>query len=37
MGKTVGEGFEHIGELVEVMVQDALDACSRSSIAALRG
>jgi aminoglycoside phosphotransferase (APT) family kinase protein len=37
MGKTVGDGFEHIGALVEVMVQGALDQCSRSSIAALRG
>ena len=37
MGKTVGTGFDHIGELVEVMVQRALDACSHSSIRALRG
>ena len=37
MGKTVGEGFEHIGALVEIMVQGALDQCSRSSITALRG
>jgi aminoglycoside phosphotransferase (APT) family kinase protein len=37
MGKTVGEGFDHIGALVEVMVQRALDAASRSSVAALRG
>ncbi len=37
MGKTVGEGFDHIGSLVEVMVQGALDAASRSSIPALRG
>lgn len=37
MGKTVGSGFDHIGELVEVMVQGALDACSHSSITALRG
>jgi hypothetical protein len=37
MGKTVGDGFEHIGALVEVMVQGALDACSKSSVAALRG
>jgi aminoglycoside phosphotransferase (APT) family kinase protein len=36
MGKTVGEGFDHIGSLVEVMVQSALDQCSRSSITALR-
>jgi len=37
MGKTVGDGFQHIGALVEVMAQGALDATSRSSIAALRG
>ena len=37
MGKTVGEGFEHIGSLVEAMVQSALAQCSSSSIAALRG
>ena len=29
MGKTVGEGFDHIGSLVEIMVQGALDQCSR--------
>jgi aminoglycoside phosphotransferase (APT) family kinase protein len=37
MGKTVGDGFEHIGAMVEVMVQGALDTASRSSIVALRG
>jgi aminoglycoside phosphotransferase (APT) family kinase protein len=37
MGKTVGEGFGHIGALVEVMVQGALDVATRSSIPALRG
>jgi aminoglycoside phosphotransferase (APT) family kinase protein len=37
MGKTVGDGFQHIGALVEVMVQGALDAASRSSVPALRG
>ncbi|HET9729640.1 MAG TPA: phosphotransferase family protein [Acidimicrobiia bacterium] len=37
MGKTVGDGFEHIGAMVEVMVNNALEACSRSSIAALHG
>jgi aminoglycoside phosphotransferase (APT) family kinase protein len=37
MGKTVGDGFNHIGGLVEVMVQGALDAASHSSIPALRG
>jgi aminoglycoside phosphotransferase (APT) family kinase protein len=37
MGKTVGDGFAGIGAMVEVMVQSALDAASRSSIPALRG
>ncbi len=37
MGKTVGDGFDHIGALVEVMVQGALDTASRSSVPALRG
>jgi len=37
LGKTVGEGFDHIGSLVEVMVQGALQQCARSSIPALRG
>ncbi len=37
MGKTVGVGFDHIGELVEVMVKGALDTASRSSLAVLRG
>ena len=37
MGKTVGDGFQHIGSLVEVMVRGALDAASASSIPALRG
>src|SRR5438046_2884779 len=30
MGKTVGDGFDHIGGLVEVMAQGALDAASHS-------
>jgi len=37
MGKTVGEGFDHIGTMVESIAQSALDTGSRSSIAALRG
>jgi aminoglycoside phosphotransferase (APT) family kinase protein len=36
MGKTVGDGFEHIGALVEVMAQGALDRASQSSLPALR-
>ena len=37
MGKTVGEGFDHIGTTVEAIASSALDTASRSSIAALRG
>ncbi len=37
IGKTVGEGFDHIGNMVEAIASTALDAASRSSIAALRG
>ena len=37
MGKTVGEGFDHIGVMVETIANAALDAGSRSEIAALRG
>jgi aminoglycoside phosphotransferase (APT) family kinase protein len=37
MGKTVGEGFEHIGAMVEGMITGALDKASRSSIPGLRG
>ena len=37
MGKTVGEGFDHIGVMVESIANSALDAASRSEIAALRG
>jgi aminoglycoside phosphotransferase (APT) family kinase protein len=37
MGKTVGEGFDHIGTTVESIASSALDTGSRSSIAALRG
>ena len=37
MGKTLGEGFEHIGGMVEAMVLGALDQASRSSIPGLRG
>ena len=37
MGKTLGEGFDHIGEMVEVLVVGALDQASRSSIPGLKG
>ena len=37
MGKTVGEGFDHIGVMVETIANAALDAGNRSQIAALRG
>ncbi len=37
MGKTVGDGFDQIGTMVESIANAALDAGSRSAIAALRG
>jgi aminoglycoside phosphotransferase (APT) family kinase protein len=37
MGKTVGEGFDHIGVMVESIANAALDAGARSTIPALRG
>jgi aminoglycoside phosphotransferase (APT) family kinase protein len=37
MGKTLGEGFDHIGGLVQALAQRALDQASASGIAALRG
>jgi aminoglycoside phosphotransferase (APT) family kinase protein len=37
MGKTVGEGFDHIGTMVESIASAALDTGSRSNITALRG
>ena len=37
MGKTVGEGFSHIGTMVESIASAALERGSRSSIPALRG
>ncbi len=37
MGKTVGEGFSHIGNMVESIANAALEHGSRSSIPALRG
>jgi len=37
MGKTVGEGFDHIGTMVESIASAALETGSRSNIAALRG
>jgi aminoglycoside phosphotransferase (APT) family kinase protein len=37
MGKTLGEGFEHMGEMVKNLVNEALEQANRSSIPALRG
>jgi aminoglycoside phosphotransferase (APT) family kinase protein len=37
MGKTLGEGFEYIGTMVEAMVMGALEQASNSSIPGLRG
>jgi len=37
MGKTVGEGFESMGQMVAGLVDGALDQANRSSITALRG
>jgi aminoglycoside phosphotransferase (APT) family kinase protein len=37
MGKTVGEGFEAMGQMVEGLVDAALEQADRSSIVALRG
>jgi aminoglycoside phosphotransferase (APT) family kinase protein len=37
MGKTLGEGFEHMGQMVKSLVHEALEQANRSSIAALRG
>jgi len=37
IGKTVGEGFDHIGTMVEAIANTALESASRSPIAALRG
>ena len=37
MGKTVGDGFDHIGMMVEAMIMGALDQASKSSIPGLRG
>ncbi|MGQ0826574.1 MAG: phosphotransferase family protein [Actinomycetota bacterium] len=36
MGKTLGDGFDHIGSLVEALVNQALDQASRSDVPALR-
>ena len=33
MGKTVGDGFDHIGTMVETIANAALDAADRSTIA----
>jgi aminoglycoside phosphotransferase (APT) family kinase protein len=37
MGKTLGEGFEQMGEMVKSLVSEALEQADRSSIPALRG
>jgi aminoglycoside phosphotransferase (APT) family kinase protein len=37
MGKTLGEGFEHMGDLVNSLVNEALRQADASSIKALRG
>jgi aminoglycoside phosphotransferase (APT) family kinase protein len=37
MGKTLGEGFEHMGQMVKSLVGEALEQANRSSIPALRG
>ena len=37
MGKTLGEGFEQMGQMVSSLVNEALDQANRSSIPALRG
>jgi aminoglycoside phosphotransferase (APT) family kinase protein len=36
-GKTLGEGFEHMGQMVKSLVDEALEQANRSSIPALRG
>jgi aminoglycoside phosphotransferase (APT) family kinase protein len=36
MGKTLGEGFEHMGQMVKSLVDEALEQADRSSIPALR-
>jgi aminoglycoside phosphotransferase (APT) family kinase protein len=37
MGKTLGEGFEHMGQMVKSLVDEALEQATHSSIPALRG
>ena len=37
MGKTLGEGFEAMGDMVAGLINNALDTAGRSSIPALRG
>lgn len=37
MGKTLGEGFDQMGMLVERLSESALELCNRSAITALRG
>ena len=37
MGKTLGDGFESMGNMVAGLIDNALDKANRSEIAALRG
>jgi aminoglycoside phosphotransferase (APT) family kinase protein len=37
MGKTLGDGFEYMGDMVNRLAEGALDFASRSSVTALRG
>ena len=37
MGKTLGDGFDQMGVLVERLAESALELCNRSSVPALRG
>ena len=37
MGKTLGEGFDAMGQTVVALIDGAMDQANRSSIPALRG
>jgi hypothetical protein len=37
MGKTVGEGFDQMGQMVTALLDAAFDVANRSEIRALRG
>ena len=37
MGKTLGEGFDRMGAMAEVLAENALEVASRSSVPGLRG